>query len=75
MFACVVPLICYFGRVCHVRLEKRVMVPLPSAAAREAMVRKHLTERTGDEVDFAQVAAMIASFLTHTTMHVFDSLS
>jgi katanin p60 ATPase-containing subunit A1 len=32
------------------RLEKRVLVTLPDAAAREAMLRKHLAGRTLDAV-------------------------
>ena len=38
------------------RLEKRVLVPLPSEGAREAMFRKHLGERCAKEIDFASVA-------------------
>tara|TARA_B110000305_G_C19404680_1_gene622043 strand:+ start:451 stop:624 length:174 start_codon:yes stop_codon:yes gene_type:complete len=41
------------------RLEKRILVPLPSAEAREAMVRYHLPpgppgsgKRTEEDVDF-----------------------
>lgn len=42
------------------RLEKRILVPLPSAEAREAMVRHHLppitrAEETVDHGQFAQV--------------------
>jgi katanin p60 ATPase-containing subunit A1 len=38
------------------RLEKRVLVPLPSMEARELMVRKHLQDRSNDSVDFHTVA-------------------
>jgi katanin p60 ATPase-containing subunit A1 len=38
------------------RLEKRVLVPLPSADAREAMFRKHLGDRSAPQMDFASVA-------------------
>jgi katanin p60 ATPase-containing subunit A1 len=38
------------------RLEKRVMVPLPGAEAREAMIRKHLHTRCAPDVDFAAFA-------------------
>ena len=38
------------------RLEKRVLVPLPSTGAREAMFRKHLGDRSSAEVDFDSVA-------------------
>lgn len=38
------------------RLEKRVMVPLPSVGAREAMFRKHLGDRSAPDVDFSRVA-------------------
>ena len=38
------------------RLEKRVLVPLPSEGAREAMFQKHLGERSSADMDFAEVA-------------------
>jgi SpoVK/Ycf46/Vps4 family AAA+-type ATPase len=38
------------------RLEKRVLVPLPSVDAREAMFRKHLGDRSAPQMDFAAVA-------------------
>jgi katanin p60 ATPase-containing subunit A1 len=38
------------------RLEKRVLVPLPSAGAREAMFRKHLGERSAPDTSFEEVA-------------------
>lgn len=38
------------------RLEKRVLVTLPSAGAREAMFRKHLEERCQAGVDFEAIA-------------------
>lgn len=37
------------------RLEKRVMVPLPVAEAREEMMRKNLKGRASDDLDYAQV--------------------
>lgn len=37
------------------RLEKRVLVSLPSIAARETMIRKHLNER-GTNLDYADIA-------------------
>ena len=37
------------------RLEKRVMVSLPEAEAREAMIRKHLTGRVVPDIDYAEV--------------------
>lgn len=39
------------------RLEKRVMVPLPGLEAREAMIRKHLTDRCAPDIDFTDFAA------------------
>jgi katanin p60 ATPase-containing subunit A1 len=39
------------------RLEKRVLVPLPVCAAREAMLRKHLASRAAPDVDFGNFAA------------------
>ena len=38
------------------RLEKRVMVPLPVAAAREVMIRKHLSDRAGSDLNFTDIA-------------------
>lgn len=38
------------------RLEKRVLVPLPSVGAREAMFRKHLGDRSSPDIDFGRVA-------------------
>jgi len=38
------------------RLEKRVMVPLPVAAAREVMLRKHLSDRAASGVDFKDIS-------------------
>lgn len=39
------------------RLEKRVLVSLPVAAAREAMVRRHIEDRAAVDVDYAAIAA------------------
>lgn len=39
------------------RLEKRVLVPLPVAEARAAMIRKHLAERASADVDYDEMAA------------------
>ena len=39
------------------RLEKRVLVPLPEAEARETMIRKHLVGRTNNDIDCAEFAA------------------
>lgn len=44
------------------RLEKRVLVPLPSTAAREAMFRKHLGDRSAADLDFALVAAQTEGY-------------
>ena len=38
------------------RLEKRVMVPLPVAAAREVMLRKHLSDRAAPDLDFKDIS-------------------
>ncbi len=37
------------------RLEKRVLVALPEAEAREVMFVKHLGERSNLDIDFAEV--------------------
>jgi SpoVK/Ycf46/Vps4 family AAA+-type ATPase len=37
------------------RLEKRVLVPLPVAEAREVMFRKHLSDRSMPDLDYAEV--------------------
>lgn len=39
------------------RLEKRVLVPLPEAEARVAMLRKHLQDRTSQDIPFDELAA------------------
>ena len=39
------------------RLEKRVMVPLPGIEAREAMIRKHLSDRCAPDIDFSEFAS------------------
>ena len=44
------------------RLEKRVLVPLPVPAAREAMLKKHLLDRAAADVDFAQLAARMEGY-------------
>ncbi len=44
------------------RLEKRVLVPLPEAEAREAMIRKHIHDRVSSEFDFKEVAANTVGF-------------
>lgn len=44
------------------RLEKRVLVPLPSVGAREAMFRKHLGDRSAGDMDFAGVAAQTEGY-------------
>jgi katanin p60 ATPase-containing subunit A1 len=44
------------------RLEKRVLVPLPALAAREAMLRAHLQGRASPELDFAHVAALTEGY-------------
>ena len=51
------------------RLEKRVMVPLPVAQAREQMMRKNLNGRASDDLDYAQVSSLliICSLLVHPT--------
>lgn len=38
------------------RLEKRVLVPLPSLDARQMMLRKHLQERSVEDFNFEQIA-------------------
>lgn len=38
------------------RLEKRVMVPLPVVAAREVMIRKHLSDRAHSDLNFTDIA-------------------
>jgi katanin p60 ATPase-containing subunit A1 len=38
------------------RLEKRVLVPLPEAAAREAMIRKHLSSRASGAFNYEDIA-------------------
>ncbi len=45
------------------RLEKRVLVPLPEAAAREMMFRKHLVDRAVVGIDFAAVCGTKRSLL------------
>jgi SpoVK/Ycf46/Vps4 family AAA+-type ATPase len=37
------------------RLEKRVFVSLPETEAREAMIRKHVQDRSDSAVDFTLV--------------------
>ena len=44
------------------RLEKRVMVPLPVAQAREQMIRKNLNGRASDDLDYAQVSSLMMFF-------------
>lgn len=39
------------------RLEKRVLVPLPEAEARVAMLRKHLQDRTAPDIPYEELAA------------------
>jgi hypothetical protein len=40
------------------RLEKRVLVGLPEAAARELMFSKHLSERCVPDMDYAMVSQL-----------------
>jgi len=48
------------------RLEKRVLVPLPECGAREAMLRKHLSDRVsnveGQSVSFEEVARLTEGY-------------
>jgi katanin p60 ATPase-containing subunit A1 len=44
------------------RLEKRVLVPLPGAEARQSMVAKHLAGRTSGDVSYADVAAQTEGY-------------
>jgi katanin p60 ATPase-containing subunit A1 len=44
------------------RLEKRVLVPLPSVGAREAMFRKHLGDRSVTDMNFAAIAAQTEGY-------------
>lgn len=41
------------------RLEKRVLVPLPSKEAREVMIKEHLTGRMVPDVDIDMVSKYI----------------
>ena len=45
------------------RLEKRVLVALPVAEAREIMIRRHLQERSASDLDYALVRRMLGSSL------------
>ena len=44
------------------RLEKRVLVPLPVAEAREAMLRKHLSPRAAPDIDYPQLAGRLEGY-------------
>jgi hypothetical protein len=44
------------------RLEKRVLVPLPVAEAREAMLRKHLSPRAASDIDYPQLAGRLEGY-------------
>ncbi len=44
------------------RLEKRVFVPLPSLEARELMMKKHLQDRSSDDVDFRAIASQTEGY-------------
>lgn len=51
------------------RLEKRILVPLPEPAAREAMVRAHLPpgpegsgKRASDEIDFQKISVDLEGY-------------
>ena len=41
------------------RLEKRVIVPLPVAEAREQMIRKNLSGRASNDLNYAGVICFI----------------
>lgn len=50
------------------RLEKRVLVPLPSKEAREVMIREHLTGRMASDIDVELVSRNVLYFhLIYTT--------
>lgn len=44
------------------RLEKRVLVGLPVAEAREAMLKKHLSDRCSPQTDFSQLSELTKGY-------------
>lgn len=56
------------------RLEKRVLVPLPEKEARELMLRKHISDRVDNTVDFAQVQIVVNMHIAHQFLLLFACL-
>ena len=46
------------------------MVPLPAAPAREAMLRKHLSDRVADNVNFTEVILRLNYIYIHASYSV-----